>query len=149
MDCGHLSNDPNSFYDDGQTRRDYGNGTNDIGEWSWVEATQIRVGTNLAMTTTNEWRFDYENIPTNSAATIYVKLGELSSSTNAAQDAVTGHFTVLTNTVTANGPDCSMFVAWPQHDGDTVKLPYDMKVRCSKALWDGQGGGRVAFAFPC
>jgi len=129
--------DANSQNDDGRTGRDYGNGTNAMGEVAWSEATQVSVGTNLAMTTTTEWRFDYENIPTNSPATIYVKLAELSSSTNPALDAVTGHFTVLTNTVTANGPDYSMFVAYPQNDGDTVTLPYSMKVWFSTALADG------------
>jgi hypothetical protein len=129
--------DSNPENDDGQTGQTYGNGTNALGEFAWVAATKVRAGTDLAMTTTNAWRFDYENIPTNSQATIYVKLGELSSSTNPALSAVEGHFTVLTNTVTANGPDFTMFVAFPQHDGNTIGLPYDMKVRCSKALWDG------------
>ncbi len=128
--------DANPENDDGQTGQSYGNGTNALGEASWVEATEVRVGTDLAMTTTNEWRFDYENIPTNSPATIYVKLAEVSSSTNPLLSAADGHFTVLTNTVTANGPDYSMFVAWPQRDGDTVELEYDMKVRFSRALWD-------------
>lgn len=129
--------DVNPENDDGQTGREYGNGTNALGEWSWVEATQVPAGTNLAVTTTNEWRFNYENIPSNSPATIYVKLAELSSSTNPSLDEVNGHFTLLTNTVTANGPDYTMFVARPQEDGEVVTLPYDMKVRCSRAMWDG------------
>ena len=129
--------DSNPDNDDGETGQSYGNGTNALGEASWVEATQVRVGTDLAMTTTNLWRFNYESIPTNSPATIYVKLAEMSSSTNPLLSATEGHFTLLTRHVTANGPDFTMFVAWPQKDGDLVTLPYDMKVRFSKALWDG------------
>jgi len=128
--------DASAENDDGQTGRAYGNGTNALGEEAWVEATQVRVGTDLAMTTTNEWRFDYENIPTNSPATIYVKLAEVSSSTNPLLSAVDGHFTLLTNQVTANGPAYSMFVAYPHYDGEPISRPYDMKVRCSKSLWD-------------
>jgi len=129
--------DSNPENDDGQTGQTYGNGTNALGEDAWAEASQMRVDESLATVYSNEWRFNYENVPTNSPATIYVKLGEISSSTNPLLSAVDGHFTLLTRNVTANGPDFSMFVAYPEHDGDTINLPYEMKVRCSKTLWDG------------
>ena len=129
--------DANPENDDATTGQSYGNGTNALGEAAWAEASRVRVGTDLAMISSNEWRFSYENIPTNSAATIYVKLAEISSSTNPLLSAAAGHFTLLTRHVTANGPDFTMFVAYPQRDGETVALPYDVKVRCSRALWDG------------
>jgi len=139
--------DASSLNDDGRTGQSSGNGTNAAGEISWVEASQVRVGEELATVATNEWRFNYINIPTNSAATIYVKLAELSSSTNPLLSAVDGHFTLLTRNVNADGPDYSMFVAYPQHDGDRVGQPYDMKVWFSKALWDGISEDRLRSRF--
>ena len=129
--------DASDLNDDGQTGQSAGNGTNALGEVSWVQASQVR-SDELATVRSNEWRFSYINIPTNSPATIKVRLLELSSSTNMSlTNAVQAHWSELERHVTANGPDYSMFVKFPEHDGDLVALPYTMRVWCSKALWDG------------
>ncbi len=132
----HIA-DINPANDDAQTGRPNGNGTNAIGSNAWVEATQVTVNLNPTNTLQNEWRFNFNNIPTNSPATIYVKLAEISSATNPLLSDAEGRFTTLTRHITANGPDYSMFIAWPQNDGDTVSEGYVMKVWFSKALWGG------------
>ncbi|NQU41294.1 MAG: hypothetical protein HQ523_15200 [Lentisphaerae bacterium] len=127
--------------DDGSTGRELGNGTNALGAVSWVEASETDAS--LALNPTypgypREWRFDYNNIPTNSAATIRVKLAELSSSTNVLLSDVDGRFNTLERHVTANGPDFGMYIAYPQRDGDRVGVGYEMKTWFSPALWTGE-----------
>ena len=100
--------DGNPDNDDGSTGRDLGNGTNALGQTNWVAVSEVDASLDL---NTNypalprEWRFNYSNVPTNSPATIRVKLGELSSSTNVLLSDVEGRFRTLERQVTANGPD--------------------------------------------
>jgi len=126
--------DSNAQNDDGTTGQGLGNGTNTLGGVSWVKASKVNPSILIDSQYPVEWRFNFINVPTNSPAAIRVKLAEISSSTNPALSDVAGHFRTLTRNVTANGPDYSMSVAWPQNDGDTVGVPYGMKVWFSKAL---------------
>ncbi len=128
--------DSNPLNDDGSTSQGLGNGTNTAGATSWVKASRVNPSILIDSPYPVEWRFNFVNVPTNSPATIRVKLAEISSSTNPALSDVDGHFRTITRTVQANGPDYSMLVAWPQNDGDTVGSPYDMKIWFSKALAD-------------
>lgn len=126
--------DSNPLNDDGSTGQGLGNGTNALGGVSWVKASRVNPSILIDSIYPVEWRFNYINVPTNSPATIQVKLAEISSSTNPALSDTAGHFRTLTRLVQANGPDYSMSIAWPQRDGDTVGVPYDMKLWFSKAL---------------
>ena len=121
--------------DDGQTGQGMGNGTNALGVTSWVKATRVTPTLGLPSSHPLEWRFTYNNIASNGTALIRVKLAELSSSTNPLMDDVNGHFTTLTRTVNARGPDLAMSIGWPQNDGDTVGAGYQMKVYFSPAMW--------------
>jgi len=133
-----VDGDPDN--DDGSTGRELGNGTNAQGEVSWVAVSEVDASLSL---NTNypalprEWRFNYVNVPTNSAATIRVKLAELSSSTNVLLSDVEGRFCTLERQVIANGPDFGMYIAYPQQDGDTVGDGYEMKTWFSPTLWNG------------
>jgi hypothetical protein len=135
-DLWYNIQDLNTLNDDGSTGAAQGNGTNAAGQTAWVKATRVSPSVTLDSPYPVEWRFNYVNIPTNSAAAIRVKLAEISSSTNPLLSDVDGHFRTLTRNVTANGPDYSLYVGWPQHDGDTVGVPYTMKVYFSPALWN-------------
>ena len=129
--------DGNPANDDGQTGWLLGNGTNAAGEAAWAPAVEVSPSLNITSGYPSEWRFSYSNIPTNSPATILVKLAELSSSTNPLLSDVQGHYTTLTRHVTASGPSYDMFIAWPQNDGDIVSEGYGMKVWFSKILASG------------
>lgn len=132
-----------------------GNGIHDAGEafedlngngvWdgnvttSWVRATEVTPSASISSDYPREWRFDYTNIPSTGAATIQVRLRELSSSAYkdfSLTDAA-GHFTTLTRTVNARGPDTKMFVAYPAQQGDVVDSSYVMKVWFSRSLANG------------
>ncbi len=88
---------------------------------------------------TKEYRFNYVNIPATGTATIEVRLREISSAGLAGFGATdeAGHYTTLTRTVTTAGPDTTMFVAFPQSNGEVVGAGYVMKVQFSKSLADG------------
>jgi hypothetical protein len=123
--------------DDGRTGRSLGNGTNELGQWAWAEASEVIPSLNIDSEFMREFRFNYSNIPDGGTnAQIYVKMAELSSSTNALDTAAAGHFGEIVRTVVADGPEWNMFVAWPQNNGDTVGLDYDMKVYFSQSLWN-------------
>jgi len=126
--------DSNPQNDDASTGSSLGNGTNAMGKVSWVKASRVNPSILIDSKYPVEWRFNFVNVPTNSPATIRVKLAEISSSTNTSLSDVDGHFRTLTRNVIANGPDYSMFVAYPQNDGDTVGVPYNMKLWFSKVL---------------
>ena len=124
--------------DDAQTGYQYGNGTNAAGQTAWAAAYEVTPTLSITSSYPREWRFTYKNIPSgNSAATIRVKLLELSSSTNLDLSDTEGHFTTLTRNVTCDAPSYEMYVAWPQNDGDAVWEGYDLKVWFSKSLADG------------
>ncbi len=128
--------DNNALNDDGQTGQSQGNGTNALGQSSWVKAQRVTPTIGLISQYPLEWRLNYNNVASNGTAAIQVKLAELSSSTNPLLSDVSGHFRTLTRNVNANGPAYSMFVGWPQKDGDTVGVPYNMKLYFSQALWN-------------
>ena len=133
----------NGAYDLGEPFTDVnGNGVWDanIGE-SWIQALASTPSTTATNIYPQEWRFNYVNIPAGgSNAVIKVRLREISSAAGPGFTNMTdevGHFTTLTRTVHAYGPDQRLFVAWPSHDGDTVDSNYVMKVYFSKSLADG------------
>jgi len=128
--------DSNPANDDGQTGQAHGNGTNAPGQEAWVEATEVTPYPGIDSEFHAEWRFDYNNVPTSSPAIVRVKLAELSSSTNPLLSDAEGHFTTISNIVTASGPAYTMFVAYPSYDMETIGHPYDMKVWFSSALWN-------------
>jgi hypothetical protein len=136
VDVWYNISDSSSLNDDGQTGQSLGNGTNALGQEAWIKATRVSSSLNITSAYPVEWRFNYVNIPTNSPAVIRVKLAEISSSTNPLLSDAAGHFTTVTRNVTAGGPDYSMYVGWPQNDGDTVGVPYSMKIYFSQALWN-------------
>ncbi|MDD2238169.1 MAG: hypothetical protein PHG65_13265, partial [Kiritimatiellae bacterium] len=90
----------------------------------------------------NEWRFNYDNIPSGgSNAVIKARLCEWSSADRAtwttSMTDEAGHFTTLERQVWTDGPDVRLFVAWPEKDGDEVAAGYVMKAYFSKSLADG------------
>ncbi len=108
------------------------------GNGAWVKATQLTPTIGVSSAYPNEWRFNYNNIPSGGQqATIQVRLRELSSGTNMALSDAAGHYTTIMRHVNAWGPDTRVSVAWPQADGDTVGSNYVMKVWFSKSLADG------------
>ena len=131
-----VDTDPNN--DDAATGANHGNGLNAEDEVSWIPAQRVNPSINIDSEYPLEWRFSYVNIPSSGQATIHVKLAEYSSSTNPLVSDVEGRFTTLERTINTQGPDYSMYVAWPQNDGDVVGQGYDMKVHFSEALaeWD-------------
>jgi hypothetical protein len=130
--------DSEAANDDGQTGVLNGNGTNELGQTSWVQAQEMTVPSlDIDSAFEREWRFTYRNIPAAGDATIRVRLLELSSSTNFTLTDEAGHFTTLEREVRTRGPAQRLFVAWPQNDGDTVGEGYGMKAYFSRALADG------------
>jgi glycosidase len=111
--------------------------TNGNGASNWARAAAVSPPTNAAGTGfTNEWRFDYKNIPASGTAQIRVRLKELSSSTDNALSDVNGHFTTLTRTVNTGSP-VNFAIAWPQQDGDTVGSGYVGKCVFNKSIGTG------------
>ena len=102
-----------------------------------MKAVQVSANPSIQTPYPNEWRFDYVNIAPSNDATIEVRLCELSSSTNMALGDAAGHFTTLTRTVHARGPNVRLFVAWPPVDGQVVGAGYVLKANFSKGLADG------------
>jgi len=130
--------DSDDANDDGSTGLTLGNGTNALGEEAWADASEVVPSLNIDSEYMREYRFNYSNIPDGGTnALIYVKLAELSSSTNPTDSAVSGHFGELIRTVKSDGPGYNMFVAWPASNGDTVGEGYVMKVYFSKVMADG------------
>ncbi len=127
--------DSKPLNDDGQTGLNRGNGTNALGQTSWVEATRVNPSININSQHPIEWRFTYDNIPSSGQAMISVKLAEISSSTNPLLSDAQGYFTTLSRQITTMGPDLTMNVAWPQQNGDTIGAGYVMKVHFSEAMW--------------
>jgi len=75
-----IDEDPNN--DDAQTGLDNGNGTNALGETAWMQAYSVTPSLSVESDYPDEYRFTYRNVPSsNTDATLYVKLTELSSST--------------------------------------------------------------------
>jgi len=104
----------------------------------WQRATEVTPSLTLQSAYNGrEWRFDYKNIPSSGAATIKVRLLELSSSKNLTLTPATAWQTELTRTVNTAGPNLRMFVAFPQQDGQVVGEGYVMKVRFTNSLGDG------------
>ncbi|MGB6223131.1 alpha-amylase family glycosyl hydrolase [Haloferula sp.] len=129
--------DGDATNDDSETGAENGNG-------AWAQAslvTPTAAINPLDPDHTNEFRFNYVNIPAagvgGGSATIEVRLKELSSSDEQGLSDVDGHYTTLTRTVNTAGPDLRMFVAFPQADGDPIDDSYVVKAYFSKSLADG------------
>ena len=106
-----------------------------------MQATQLTSNPSTSSTYPNEWRFNYNNVPSSGTAKIVVRLRELSSAAmttaNATDDASTdtaSHWTTLIRNVNTSGPAVRMFVAYPTTDGTVVDSSYVMKVWFSKSL---------------
>ena len=127
-----LDGDPTN--DDSATTANNGNGV-------WVQATQLTASPTISSSYPNEWRFNYNNIPSSGTAKILVRLRELSSAAMSASDTSTdtstdtaNHWTTLVRNVNTAGPAVRMFVAYPATDGTVVDSNYVMKVWFSKSL---------------
>lgn len=101
---------------------------------SWGQATNV-TSTNLP--DKKEWRFRYNNIPANGAATITVRLHEASSTRDIDLAAGPARVNEVVRTVQTRGPDQRVNIAWAQRDGDSVDDNYTMKVYFTKSLADG------------
>ena len=127
-----LDGDPTN--DDSATGSTNGNGV-------WVQATQLTASPSITSSYPNEWRFNYNNIPSSGTAKILVRLRELTSSPMSASDTSTdtstdtaNHWTTLVRDVNTAGPAVKMFVSYPTTDGTVVGGGYVMKVWFSKSL---------------
>ena len=120
-----------------------GNGVWDTNVPAWVRVSEGSPSTGISSAFPREWRFNYRNIPASGAATIKVRLRELSSSAaffnagNVDTSDSAGHFKTLTRTVTAAGDPQRLFIAFPQGDGQTVGAGYVMKARMSQTISNG------------
>ena len=121
---------------------------NGNGEWdgdlaeSWVRATAVTPNLSVEPSDgdfTKEWRFQYANIPSSGDADIRVRLREVSSADfdRFGESDAEAHYTTLTRTVAAAGPDERVFVAFPPSDGEIVGDDYVLKTYFSKSLADG------------
>ena len=116
------------------------------GNGAWVQATQVTPSLTTSSAYPNEWRFNYNNIPSSGSAQILVRLRELSSAdstqftaTASTADDTAKHYTTLVRNVTTAGPATRMFVAFPAADGTVVDAGYVLKVWFSKSLATGLG----------
>ncbi len=124
--------------DDGQTGQAYGNGTNAAGSRAWAPASEVTPSSTLASPYPGEWRFTYRNIPSGGgAATLRVRLLELSSSTNMVLADAAGHFTTLQRQVRTGAPTQRLFFQWPAQDGAEVREGWSIRVSFSRGLADG------------
>jgi len=128
--------DNNALNDDGSTGNFNGNGTNTLGQLSWVRATRVTPSLNIKSPYPEEWRFTYRNIPSSGNVTMQVRLVEWTSSTNFSLSDTDGHYTTLHRIAVAAAPTQALFVAFPATDGDTVDSNYVMKVYFSNYLAD-------------
>jgi hypothetical protein len=129
--------DADDANDDGQTGNDYGNGTNAAGETAWAEAYSVTPSLSIDSEYPDEYRFSYYNIPTNGNAIIYVRLLELSSSTNFSYSAQDGHYTELVITNTADAPDVDFYFDWPSENGTPVQVDWTIRLKFSSSIGDG------------
>ncbi len=126
--------DGDATNDDSATTANNGNGV-------WVQASQLTASPTISSTYPNEWRFNYNNVPSSGTAKILVRLRELTSAPMSAADTgtdtstdVANHWTTLVRDVNTAGPAVKMFVAYPATDGTVVDSNYVMKVWFSKSL---------------
>ena len=106
---------------------------NGNGSGNWADANEV-MPTQLGSTGfAREWRFDYTNIPTSGAASIAVRLRELTSSSNNALTDTAGWFTTLTRKVSTGFP-VNYRIQFPGVDGTVVDSNYVAKVYFDKSL---------------
>lgn len=126
--------------DDDQTGAESGNG---VGKW--VRATETGADPGVVSAFPKEFRFNYANIPSGAVpALLQVRLAEATSTESAswtgtvsAVDDASGWYSTLTRNVIANGPDRSLFAAFPATNGEVVGGDYTLKAYFSKSLGDG------------
>ncbi|MGD9873729.1 MAG: alpha-amylase family glycosyl hydrolase [Kiritimatiellia bacterium] len=126
--------DGNAANDDGQTGNDYGNGTNALGAVSWMQAYSVTPSLSIDSEYPLEWRFSYHNIPTNGNGVIYVRLLEVSSSTNFSLNAVDGHYTELAHTNDTRAPAVSYYFDWPTSDGSELQEGWTIRLKFSNSI---------------
>ena len=139
-----VDTDQDGTRDEGESYEDLnGNGVWDgnLTE-NWARATEFTPSLNFDPSDPSyrkEWRFDYVNIPPSGSADIKVRFRELSSSEfeDFSLSDIDGHYTTLTRTVSTNGPNERMFIAFPSQDRQIVGDDYIMKVYFTKSLADG------------
>jgi glycosidase len=126
--------------DDSATGASNGNG---VGAWVRASGRGADPGTNSSFP--KEFRFNYANIPSgNIPATLRVRLVEATSSDRSTWSEsvspagdVAGWHTTLSRQVFANGPERTLFVAFPPQDGEVVGDDYELKAYFSKLLGEG------------
>ncbi len=133
--------------DDAATSNQWGNGTNLLGQTSWVRAYEVTPTLSITSAYPKEWRFSYFNIPTSGSATIYVKLLELTSTTNFNGTDAAEHFTTLQRTLTASAPATTFTFDWPTVDGTTVASGYVAHVKFSTELVDEYDDATMSNSF--
>ena len=139
--------DADTANDDAATSNKYGNGLNIEGTNSWVEAYEVTPTLGITSSYPKEWRFSYFNIPTTGTATIYVKLIEISSSTNLNGSDAAEHFTTLQRTVTCRAPTTIFQYDWPTADGTMVASGWTVRVKFSSSLVDGYDDATMSNSF--
>lgn len=132
--------DGEGLNDDSATGASNGNG---VGGWvrAFVRGADPGINSNFP----KEFRFNYANIPSgNIPSALQVRLVEATSSsrsfwtdTVSAADDVAGWYTTLTRQVLANGPERTLFVAFPSEDGQVAGDNYELKAYFSKLLGEG------------
>ena len=139
--------DADAANDDAQTGNLYGNGTNAGGATAWIQAYEVTPSLGVSSVYPKEFRFSYFNIPTSGAATIYVKLLELTSTTNFDGSDAAEHFTTLERHVTAAGPSTLFYYQWPTADGIALASGWTVRVYFSTTLADGYDDATMSNKF--
>lgn len=106
--------DGNPSNDDIVTGQPNGNGNDTNGNPIFVAATPA---TPTSTNFTQEFHFNYANVPTNGVATITVRLKEYTSSV------YTNRYTTLTRSVNTAAPSQVVNISNPQADGTIISIP--------------------------
>jgi hypothetical protein len=139
-----IDTNRNGTWDTGESYEDL----NDNDQWdtnlaqNWVRASELTPSLEFDPsdpTYRKEWRFDYVNVPATGSADIKVRMRELSSAEfkDFALSDSDGHYTTLTRTVTTEGPNERVFIAFPAQNRQIVDDSYVMKIYFSKSLAAG------------
>jgi hypothetical protein len=139
--------DDSDANDDGQTGNEYGNGTNAAGETAWVEAYEVTPSLSIDSEYPREFRFTYQNIPTNGEAVVRIRLKEISSSDDFSYSPIDGHYTELTSTNDASAPDEQFYFDWPTQDGTSVQEGWTIRLLFTPSVADGYNDTEMTNAF--
>jgi len=118
------------------------------GNNAWVKAIASAVPSPLPRgANEKEWSFNYVNLPTNGAATISIRLREVTSATNMALSDTAGHFTTLQRTVATGGNSVRLFIHSPSADGATVGVGSNLVAYFSQSLTNGLTDAQLRTCF--